>query len=133
MAEIKHTNQQALHRIVIIGGCAGGLELATKLGDTLGKRQQADITLIDATKTHLWKPLLHEVAAGTLNSYEDELSYVAHAYWHHYRFRLRRVDSIDRVKKEVSTEPFNKVRNRIYSSSYVFLRYSGDCRREYFQ
>ena len=36
------------HRIVIVGGGAGGLELATRLGNTLGKSKQADITLVDA-------------------------------------------------------------------------------------
>ena len=62
------------HRIVIVGGGAGGLELATRLGRTLGKRRQAHITLVDANLTHIWKPLLHEVAAGSLNSSEDELN-----------------------------------------------------------
>ncbi|MBT7950946.1 MAG: NAD(P)/FAD-dependent oxidoreductase [Gammaproteobacteria bacterium] len=91
------------HHIVIIGGGAGGLELATQLGNLLGKNKQADITLIDSSLTHLWKPLLHEVAAGTLNSHEDELSYLAQANWHHFRFRLGRVDTVDREKKQVTT------------------------------
>jgi len=47
------------HRIVIVGGGAAGLPLATALGDTLGRRGRATITLIDAQATHLWKPLLH--------------------------------------------------------------------------
>ncbi|MCS3902546.1 NADH dehydrogenase [Methylohalomonas lacus] len=93
------------HQIVIVGGGAGGLELATKLGDKLGRKQQADITLIDAALTHLWKPLLHEVAAGTMNSYEDELSYLAQAHWHHFYFRLGRVGDLDRERRVVSTEP----------------------------
>ena len=59
------------HRIVIVGGGAGGLELATRLGRTLGKRKRASIVLVDANLTHIWKPLLHEVAAGSLNSSED--------------------------------------------------------------
>jgi len=94
-----------LHHIVILGGGAGGLELATKLGNTLGKKGRARITLVDAEMTHLWKPLLHEVAAGSLNSYEDELNYLAQAHWHHFHFRLGRVDMIDRDKQEISTEP----------------------------
>lgn len=93
------------HQIIIVGGGAGGLELATKLGDKLGRKQKADITLIDATLTHLWKPLLHEVAAGTMNSYEDELSYLAQAHWHHFYFRFGRVDQLDRDKQVVSTAP----------------------------
>jgi NADH dehydrogenase len=57
-----------LHRIVIVGGGAGGLELATRLGRTLGRRAQAQIKLVDAHLTHIWKPLLHEVAAGEMES-----------------------------------------------------------------
>ena len=33
------------HRIVIVGGGAGGLELATRLGKTLGKRGTASVML----------------------------------------------------------------------------------------
>ena len=36
------------HRIVIVGGGAGGLELATLLGNKAGKKGQAEITLVDA-------------------------------------------------------------------------------------
>jgi hypothetical protein len=53
---------QTAHEIVIVGGGAGGLELATRLGDKLGKKKRANITLIDASPSHLWKPLLYEVA-----------------------------------------------------------------------
>ncbi|MDZ7903000.1 MAG: FAD-dependent oxidoreductase [Rheinheimera sp.] len=52
-------------RILIIGGGAGGLELATRLGKQLGRKNRAQITLIDRNSTHIWKPLLHEVATGT--------------------------------------------------------------------
>ena len=54
--------------IVIIGGGAGGLELASKLGNKLGKSRRANITLIDKNRTHIWKPLLHEVATGSLDT-----------------------------------------------------------------
>ena len=50
-----------MQKIIIIGGGAGGLELATDLGDKLGKTDKAQITLIDKNSYHLWKPLLHEV------------------------------------------------------------------------
>ena len=91
-----------MHKIVIVGGGAGGLELATKLGDTLGKNKKAEITLIDCTKTHVWKPLLHEIAAGSMNPDKHELEYMAQAHWHHFRFRLGRMDRLNRRKKEVS-------------------------------
>ena len=87
------------HRIVIVGGGAGGLELATRLGRSLGKRGQASITLVDANLTHIWKPLLHEVASGSLNSSEDELNYVAQAKWNHFQFQLGRMSGLDRVRQ----------------------------------
>ena len=84
---LNHPHEQP-HHIVIVGGGAGGLELATRLGKRLGKSGQARITLVDANLTHIWKPLLHEVAAGTINSYQDELNYFAHASKHHFSFHL---------------------------------------------
>lgn len=89
------------HRIVIVGGGAGGLELATRLGRTLGKRRQASVVLVDATLTHIWKPLLHEVAAGSLNSSEDELNYVAQGKWNHFEFQLGRMSGLDRARKVI--------------------------------
>src|SRR5574340_888874 len=88
-------------RIVIVGGGAGGLELATRLGRSLGKRGIADITLIDCSRTHVWKPLLHEVAAGTLDSHDDELEYLAQAHLNGFRFVLGRMDGLDRQHKQV--------------------------------
>jgi len=93
------------HRIVIVGGGAGGLELATQLGHALGKPGKARIVLVDAQLTHIWKPLLHEVAAGTLNSYEDELNYFAHSTHHHFEFQLGRMTGIDRENKRLLLGP----------------------------
>ena len=94
-------NKNDNHRIVIVGGGAGGLELATRLGKTLGKKGKAHITLVDANHTHFWKPLLHEVAAGSLNAFEDELSYLAQAKWNYFHFVLGRMDNLDRQKKTI--------------------------------
>ena len=99
------TGTKSLHHIVIVGGGAGGLELATRLGDSLGKRQKAMITLIDSTKTHVWKPLLHEIAAGSMNPDKHQLEYLAQAHWHHFRSRLGRMDGINREKKEIYIAP----------------------------
>ena len=93
------------HRIVIVGGGAGGSELATRLGRKLGKRGTAKIILVDANLTHIWKPLLHEVAAGSLNSSEDELNYVAQAKWNHFEFQLGRMSGLDRASKTITLAP----------------------------
>jgi len=97
------TNQK-MHQIIIVGGGAGGVELAKKLGNKLGKKGIAEITLVDAKLTHIWKPLLHEVAAGTLNSSAEEMEYLDHAQKNHYQFRLGYVDAVDRVTQEISIE-----------------------------
>jgi len=94
-----------LHHVVIVGGGAGGLELATKLGDSLGRKGKAEITLIDKSKTHVWKPLLHEIAAGSMNPERHELVYLAQAHWHHFRFRLGNMDHLDRTNREISIAP----------------------------
>ena len=106
--------EQQPHEIVIVGGGAGGLELATRLGDKLGKKKRAHITLIDASPSHLWKPLLYEVAAGSLDSYAERLEYLAQGHWHHFRFRLGRMDGLDRARREVSVAPtFDESGNEI--------------------
>ncbi len=94
-----------LHHIVIVGGGAGGLELATRLGDTLGLRGRARITLIDRTRTHLWKPLLHEVAAGSMDLDQHALSYLAQARWHNFHFQLGSMDGLERERRVVSVAP----------------------------
>ena len=90
-----------LHHIVIVGGGAGGLELATQLGHTLGKSKKAKITLVDQKLTHVWKPLLHEIAAGTLSSSDEETNYFGHAAKHHYEFTLGRFEHLDRESKTI--------------------------------
>lgn len=99
------TMRQPTHHIAIVGGGAGGVELAVRLSRRLGRRERVEITLIDAARTHLWKPLLHQVAAGTLDTHADEMEYMALARRHGFRFRLGRMDGLDRKKKEVYLAP----------------------------
>jgi NADH:quinone reductase (non-electrogenic) len=90
-----------LHEIVIVGGGAAGLELATGLGNTLVKRSRARITLVDKARAHLWKPLLYSVAAGSLDFDEHALDYLAQAHWHHFSYRFGAVIGLDRVHKQI--------------------------------
>ncbi len=87
--------------IVVAGGGAAGLELVTKLGDTLGKRGEARITLVERSRTHLWKPLLHSVAAGSLRRSQHELNYLAQAQWHHFDYAFGEVVGLDRASKQL--------------------------------
>ncbi|MGE0387459.1 MAG: NAD(P)/FAD-dependent oxidoreductase [Gammaproteobacteria bacterium] len=99
------TAAQDRHRVVIVGGGAGGLELATRLGRRLGRRGLADVFLVDTKLTHVWKPLLHEVAAGTLNSFQDELNYMAVAHWNAFHFRLGTLEAVDRAARTITIAP----------------------------
>lgn len=101
-----------MQRIVIVGGGAGGLELATQLGRKLGKSMKADIVLIDASPTHLWKPLLHEVATGALDSGVDELSYRAHGKKHGFDFRIGRMNGLQRDERKVVLQAMLDENNR---------------------
>lgn len=89
------------HRIVIVGGGAGGLELATRLGDRHGRRRRLEITLVDRARTHLWKPLYHRVAAGSMDINDHELDYLAQARWHHFRYHQGRMCGLDRANRRV--------------------------------
>ena len=95
-----------LHQIVIVGGGAGGLELATALGDSLGKRGRAAVTLIDKGRTHVWKPKLHEIAAGSMDIGVHEVGYSAQAHWHHFRYRVGEMTGLDRTAREVQVAAF---------------------------
>lgn len=111
---------EPLHRVVIVGGGAGGLELATRLGDTLGKRGWADITLIDKNRTHVWKPKLHEIASGSMDLSAHEVDYLAQAHWHHFRFRIGEMTGLDRQRREVRVAPYLDADGREVTPDRVF-------------
>lgn len=91
-------------QIVIAGGGAGGLELARRLGAKYGRRSH-DIILVERNRTHIWKPLLHEVAAGSLDANLDEVGYRSHCHRWGYRFFHGSLSGIDREAREVILAP----------------------------
>jgi NADH dehydrogenase len=91
-------------QIVVVGGGAGGLELVRKLGAHFG-RDAYDVILIDRNHTHIWKPLLHEVAAGSLDANLDEVGYRGHGHRWGYRFFLGSLETIDRDSRHVVIAP----------------------------
>ncbi|MET0062210.1 MAG: NAD(P)/FAD-dependent oxidoreductase [Candidatus Thiodiazotropha endolucinida] len=109
-------------KIIVVGGGAAGLELATRLGRKLGKPGRAEVTLIDATRSHVWKPLLHQVAAGTFDPAQHALGYLAHARWNHYRFRLGVMSDLDRIGRKVILAPLYNDKNEelIPSRSFAY-------------
>src|SRR5262247_655245 len=93
------------HHIVIVGGGAGGLELATGAGDRFARKGRASVTLVDRNETHLWKPLLHEVAAGSMDIHAHQLDYLAQARWHHFNFCFGALEGPDRKHHEIVVAP----------------------------
>jgi NADH dehydrogenase len=108
--------ETALHRIVVVGGGAGGLELATRLGNKLGRRGRAHVTLIDKARTHLWKPLLHEIAAGSMDEDMHAIDYLAQAYWHGFVYRSGAMEGIDRARRLVQVAPFVDDEGKVVTS-----------------
>jgi NADH dehydrogenase len=96
---------QSPPKIVVVGGGAGGLELATKLGRKLGRRKKAEIVLVDRNTTHLWKPLLHELAVGTMDEGIDAVGYRGHAIANNFHFRVGTLTDIDRDKRQIVLAP----------------------------
>ena len=94
-----------MQKIVIVGGGAGGLELASRLSRTLWRKKQAEITLVDRSRTHIWKPLLHEVAAGVIDKHSDGVDYAIHAAAHHYRFQLGEMCSLNAQAQTITLSP----------------------------
>ncbi|HEY3596652.1 MAG TPA: NAD(P)/FAD-dependent oxidoreductase [Paraburkholderia sp.] len=96
-----------MHRIVVVGGGAGGLELATRLGDRYASQKdkgevRVHVTLVDRYPSHIWKPLLHEVAAGSMDPFTQELAYAAQARWHGFEFQQGELKSLDRAAKRIT-------------------------------
>jgi NADH:ubiquinone reductase (H+-translocating) len=90
-----------MNRVVIIGGGAGGICAATRLGRKLGRKHKAHITLVDAVESHVWKPLLHEVATGALDIGIDAISFRGHAAANGYHFQQGALAGIDRERRQV--------------------------------
>ncbi len=91
------------HDIVIIGGGAGGLELAARLGRALGRKRGIEtVLLVDRSIFHIWKPSLHEVAAGTLDPQQEGLSYPILARRNHFGFSIGDLSALNAVQKTLT-------------------------------
>jgi NADH dehydrogenase len=112
--------QLGTSRIVIVGGGAGGLELATRLGDKYGRKGKLDITLIERKRTHVWKPKLHEIAAGSMDIAAHEVDYLAQSYWHGFRYRIGEMTGIDRNRRQVQVAPYFDAEGREVTPKRTF-------------
>jgi NADH:ubiquinone reductase (H+-translocating) len=111
-----------MHRIVVVGGGAGGLELVTRLGNVLGaqsRHPKAHITLVDMNPTHLWKPLLHAVASGSINVGVEQLEYAAQAQWHGFHFEQGTLHALDRAQHCITLK--SPIAEKYHTLSYDTL------------
>ena len=90
-----------MQTIVIVGGGAGGLELATRLGDSVGRSGLARVVLVDRWPAHFWKPLLHTLASGKRDTQGTEIDYAAQACEHGFEFARGEVLGVDREARTI--------------------------------
>ena len=92
-------------RIVVVGGGAGGLELVVRLAKKLKRDDSVEVVLVDKNPSHIWKPLFHEVATGSMDSYHDEAAYRSLARKHGFRFVLGEVTAFDLEQRTLDVAP----------------------------
>ena len=91
-------------RILIVGGGVAGLEIAS----ALGKRKDphiASVTLVDADSAHVWKPMLHTIAAGTRDLAQQQTTYLAQATDAHFAYQPGAMSGLDRIAQEITLDP----------------------------
>ncbi|SKD04288.1 NAD(P)/FAD-dependent oxidoreductase [Paraburkholderia hospita] len=108
----KQRSNDAPHRIVIVGGGAGGLELATRLGNTVGRKRRAEVLLVDRYPTHFWKPLLHEAASGHIDPAQHDISYAVQAKRHSFRFVQGDFKALDSNERRITVASMVDEENR---------------------
>lgn len=89
-------------RIVIVGGGVGGLEVASTLGRRWRRRtDRPAITLVDRDSAHVWKPMLHTIAAGTRDISQQQTTYLAQARDAGFTYQPGELCGLDRGAREI--------------------------------
>lgn len=92
----------AQQRIVIVGGGVGGLEVASTLGRRWRRRaDRPAITLVDRDSAHVWKPMLHTIAAGTRDISQQQTTYLAQARDAGFTYQPGELCGLDRGAREI--------------------------------
>ena len=93
-------------RVVIVGGGIAGIALATRLGRASRRLPGLHVTLVDKYVSHVWKPALHTVAAGTSRPDQQRLSFFDQAKHNGFKFWPGRFDGVDRNARTIRVASF---------------------------
>ena len=95
------TSQQQ-PRLVIVGGGVAGLEVASTLGRRWrGRADAPSLILVDRESAHVWKPMLHTIAAGTRDISQQQTAYLAQARDAGFAYRPGELCGLDRAAREI--------------------------------
>jgi NADH:ubiquinone reductase (H+-translocating) len=94
---VDSNTSSAVHRVVVVGGGFGGLQVARGL-----RRAPVQVTLVDSRNFHLFQPLTYQVATGALSP--GEISYPLRALFKsaaNVRVLLAEVSGFDLTARRV--------------------------------
>lgn len=95
-------------RIIVVGGGIAGLEVATLLGRRLGRKGIAKLTLVDSDTAHVWKPMLHTIAAGTNDLHREQIPFASHAVQHGFSYWPGDLQGLSQQKKSIRLAPLRR-------------------------
>src|SRR4051812_1731510 len=115
------------HRVVVVGGGFGGLQVVQKLGGT-----SLEVILIDRRNFHLFQPLTYQVATGSLSP--GDIAYPLRAIFKrraNVHVVLGEVEGFDLEQREVRLRPVDGVPVPA-TTAYDTLVVAGGSRYSYF-
>jgi NADH dehydrogenase len=102
-------NTKPSHKLVIAGGGVAGIEIATAFGRRSGGAASRDgsvsVTLLDRDSAHVWKPMLHTIAAGTSDISQQQTPYIAQAFQAGFDYQVGELAGLDRAARQVIVAP----------------------------
>ena len=91
--------------ILVVGGGVAGLEIATDLGRQARRHGRFRVSLLDADSAHIWKPMLHTIAAGTRDVYQQQVAYAAQARASGFVYQPGAMCGLHRQTRHVEVAP----------------------------
>lgn len=116
---MENSKERVGHRIVIVGGGVAGVEVASALGRYWSRRRRRTrrdtprIILVDRDSAHVWKPMLHTIAAGTRDISQQQTTYLAQAREAGFNYQPGELQGLDRDAKEIIIGPIHAPDGRL--------------------